>query len=504
MKFDFWRSLGLVIVVGLTLGLLLTVLERLVYIYSLLAGLSPWLGGAVVLAIILSSAGFCWWAIKHLGFWPKRSAVPLPPPQVSANPAIAADQNLQALQQQVSQIQDQVARQALLDQSNQLQQSLSSQSFKLVVFGTGSAGKTSLVNALLALQSSTILPQGEVAATMGTTLWGEIYSQVQLADLPATLELVDCPGMLESGAGGQQREEIARNLATTADLLLFVIDHDLTQSEFAALRALLELGKRSLLVLNKIDLYTKTDWQTLLVHLQTRTQAWLDPADVIAIAAHPQPRLLEDGQEFYPPPRLQPLLERIRAILTTDGQDLIATNVLQRSQQLTATARQLIQTQRQAQAHQLIERYQWLVVGAVFSTPLPVIDLLATAAINAQMITELAKIYGCEITLDQAKELATSLSKTMASLGIIKGVVRVITTAISLTIVGHLLRATVQAVTAAYLTRIAGYSFVTYFSQNQDWGDGGMAEVVEQQFQLNRREQFMQEFIKEAIQRVLT
>ncbi|MDX1977814.1 MAG: GTP-binding protein [Pseudanabaenaceae cyanobacterium bins.68] len=500
MKFDFWRSLGLVIAVALTLGILLTVLERLVYIYSLLAVLSPWLGGGVVLGIVLIASGSCWWGIRALGFW--RPQRPRSAPQVSTDRAIAADQNLQALQQQVNQIQDQVARQALLDQSSDLRQSLTNPAFKLVIFGTGSAGKTSLVNALLNLSSAAQV--GEVAVTMGTTLFGEIYQQVQLPGLAATLDLVDCPGILESGAAGQQRGEIARDLATTADLLLFVIDHDLTQSEFATLTALLELGKRSLLVLNKIDLYAKTDWQILQAHLQTRTQSWLDPADVVAIAAHPQPRTLEDGQAFYPQPRLQPLLERISGILTRDGHSLIADNVLQRSQQLSETARHLLQTQRQAQANQVIERYQWLVVGVVFSTPLPVIDLLATAAINAQMITELAKIYGCEITLDQAKELAASLSKTMASLGLIKGVVRLITTAISVTIVGHLVRATVQAVTAAYLTRIAGYSFVTYFSQNQDWGDGGIAEVVEQQFQLNRREQFMQQFIKEAIQRALT
>ena len=38
-----------------------------------------------------------------------------------------------------------------------------------------------------------------------------------------------------------------------------------------------------------------------------------------------------------------------------------------------------------------------------------------------------------------------------------------------------------------------------YFTQNQDWGDGGIGEVVQKQFQLNRREQFVREFIADAI-----
>jgi hypothetical protein len=61
----------------------------------------------------------------------------------------------------------------------------------------------------------------------------------------------------------------------------------------------------------------------------------------------------------------------------------------------------------------------------------------------------------------------------------------------------------VQSVTGAYLTRIAGESFIEYFSRNQDWGDGGITEVVQRQFQLNRRQEFMQKFIQEAMQKVM-
>jgi hypothetical protein len=88
-------------------------------------------------------------------------------------------------------------------------------------------------------------------------------------------------------------------------------------------------------------------------------------------------------------------------------------------------------------------------------------------------------------------------------LGIVKGVVQIVSAAISVTVVGYLLKATVQAIAGAYLTRIAGKSFIEYFSQNQDWGDGGIAEVVQRQFQLNRRDEFMKSFVKEAMSRVM-
>ena len=56
---------------------------------------------------------------------------------------------------------------------------------------------------------------------------------------------------------------------------------------------------------------------------------------------------------------------------------------------------------------------------------------------------------------------------------------------------------------AAYLTRIAGKSFTEYFRNDQDWGDGGITEVVQKQFQLNKRDQFIKLFVKEAIAKVV-
>jgi uncharacterized protein len=35
-----------------------------------------------------------------------------------------------------------------------------------------------------------------------------------------------------------------------------------------------------------------------------------------------------------------------------------------------------------------------------------------------------------------------------------------------------------QGVTGAYLTRIAGKSFIEYFKANQNWGDGGISEFI--------------------------
>jgi hypothetical protein len=61
----------------------------------------------------------------------------------------------------------------------------------------------------------------------------------------------------------------------------------------------------------------------------------------------------------------------------------------------------------------------------------------------------------------------------------------------------------VQAVGAGWLTRIAGRSFITYFQQDQDWGDGGVQEVVQRQYDLNRRDSALRQFLNAALRRVV-
>jgi hypothetical protein len=296
---------------------------------------------------------------------------------------------------------------------------------------------------------------------------------------------------------------MARQLATEADLLLFVVDNDLRQSEYEPLRGLAEIGKRSLLVLNKTDLYSEEDKETILARLRQRVRGFIASMDVVAIAANPQSVQLETSELFQPEPDIMPLIRRLAAVLRAEGEDLVADNILLQSQRLGEEARRLIDTQRRRQAEKVVERFQWIGAGVIAVTPLPVVDLLATAAVNAQMVVEIGRIYGCELNMERGRELALSLGKTLASLGIVKGAIELLSTALQLNPATLVVGKAIQGVTAAYLTRIAGKSFIEYFRNNQDWGDGGITEVVQQQFQLNRKDEFIKAFVQQAIARVV-
>jgi uncharacterized protein (DUF697 family) len=136
-------------------------------------------------------------------------------------------------------------------------------------------------------------------------------------------------------------------------------------------------------------------------------------------------------------------------------------------------------------------------------TPLPGLDLLGTAAVNAQMVVEIGQVYGVTMTREEGRELALSLGRTLASLGVVQGGAGLVAAGLSLHPVGLVLSKAVQAVTAAFLTRLAGRSFITYFSQQQDWGDGGMADVVRKQYDLDRREEALRSFLQAALEQVV-
>ena len=198
-----------------------------------------------------------------------------------------------------------------------------------------------------------------------------------------------------------------------------------------------------------------------------------------------------------------PLIRRLAEVLRAEGEELVADNILLQSQRLGEEARRLIDKQRRRQAEKVVERFQWIGAGVIAVTPLPGLDLLAAAAVNAQMVVEIGKIYGCELNMERGRELALSLGKTMAGLGIVRGAIELLSTALRLNVATVVVGQAIQGITAAYLTRIAGKSFIEYFRNAQDWGDGGMTEVVQQQFQLNRKDEFIKVFVQEAIARVI-
>lgn len=492
-----WLWLGGALLGLVVVSAVLQAINNLIWQLSYL--LPAWLVGPFMLllfggaALLIARLVWPWLESRRKGNANRTATSPAPPP---SNRQEAAQQQLQAVDQLLERIRDAVQREALEQERQRVAAELERGDLVVVVFGTGSAGKTSLIRALL----HEVV--GRVGAAMGSTDACMSY-RLRLRDLPRGLKLVDTPGILEAGTEGQRREQLARQQAANADLLVLVVDGDLRAAEQEVFSALAQLGKRLLLVLNKCDLRGPEEERRLLALLRRRCQGRIAPEDVVAASAAPQTVPMPGGRPLQPQPEIDALLRRIAQVLHSDGEELIADNILLQSRRLSEAGRRLLSQQRQSDAEAVVDRYSWISAGVLAATPLPGIDLLGTAAVNAQMVVEIGRIYGITLSRPAAQELAVSVGRTLASLGVIKGGMSLIGAALSLNLPALLISRAVQAVGAGWLTRVAGRSFITYFQQDQDWGDGGIQEVVQHQYDLNRRDSALQAFLAAALTRVV-
>jgi small GTP-binding protein len=498
------RSPRLILALSLTivaLGLMVWLVATVGDLHDKLAQRSPSLAIAFVGLATVAIAVCALMAARLL--W-RLGRAERPPVRAPSDVIKAAEIQTEAAEKVIEQVKDPEARARLNGELAALRADRQRRRFHVVVFGTGSAGKTSLINALLG-QSV-----GKTEAVMGTTRHGENHTYT-VEGVEGTLYLTDTPGLSEIGQTGAQREAEARDLAARADLLLFVVDQDLIRTEYELLIALARQGKRSIVVLNKKDRYTDADIKAIVSKLRERLAGTIAPSEIVAVAAAPRPvpvrvrtpEGLEETVLEVDPPDLGALIERISAILKREGDALRAGNLLLRAHLLSQEAQEALTQQRREQALAVIERYQWITAGAVFANPIPAFDLMATGAVQFQMISELATVYGVELSTAHVKMIGSQLVQLLLKLGIVESATSLIAHVFKSSIVGYAAGGAVQAVSMAYLTHVSGLTINEFFARGQAWGDGGMQAALVRQFDLNSRAEFLREFAQQALDRVV-
>ena len=201
-------------------------------------------------------------------------------------------------------------------------------------------------------------------------------------------------------------------------------------------------------------------------------------------------------------PDVSNLFKKIIETLDDIGEELLADNILLKCNKLGLISKKVISEQRDNSAKKIINKYTWITGGVILINPLPVVDFLTTTSVNVQMILDISKIFNAKITKKEAIDLSKSLLTTIAKLGILKGGISVINTALSTNFTTILISKSIQSITSCWLIRIVGLSIIEYFNNGQNWGDNGIQEVIEKIYKLNKREETLNKFIKEAIEKL--
>jgi len=291
-------------------------------------------------------------------------------------------------------------------------QRLEEQRLRVAVFGRVGVGKSSLLNALLGEEHFAT----DVAH--GCTRLQQEHPWLQPIRGLASVDLVDTPGIDEIAA--QARARLAARVALGADLVLLVIDSDLTQGELEALEILLASGKPLLLVLNRCDCWPAAELQHLLASIRRRLPPAARHLEPVAVAAAPRrAQLLADGRvrSRQEAARIEPLTIQLKAVLNQHGERLLALNALGAADRFSQGLHQQRLRQGRRQAQGLIGRYAALKATGVAANPLMLLDLAGGIACDSALVLQLCQLYGLPMGRRGARALLARLSGHNALLG---------------------------------------------------------------------------------------
>ncbi len=371
---------------------------------------------------------------------------------------------------------------------NQLQaliEKLETGRIDIVFLGEISTGKSALINALAGRKLAKVGVQGGVTRDTQRVPWvTKTYRIPGLGDSYA--ELIDTPGINE--VDGAKMAELACIQARMADLVLFVTDSDLNDLELSVFRQLIDVHKPVVLVLNKMDLFSKEQLSDLKKVLAKRVQGLIPESNIVITSADPMPRRYiiehEDGsvseEMRKSPPKVEELRVKILDILKREGKALIALNSALFAEETIGRLRSVKIKMRNEQARRLILHFCVIKGAAVAMNPVPVADVLGGFGSDAAMVAALGHIYGEEISLSSAGGLAVEIAKSAGWVAVAEWATHVASHIVKGVTVGAgtVLTALPQGMAAAYGSYLVGEAARYYFEHDCGWAGNSPRRVL--------------------------
>jgi small GTP-binding protein len=393
-----------------------------------------------------------------------------------------------------------------LDQMQEMLTKLTAGRVEIAVFGEISTGKSAMINALVGEAVAAVDVQGGWTKEVWHVSWnGCGYCVPGLAD--SQVVLVDTPGLNE--VGGWDRAEMASQAARRADLIVFVTDSDLNETEYSALKSLADVHKPIILVLNKIDLYSLEQRNRLLQVLRDdRLARLIAPDNIVTAAADPREveYVIESStgaqrREWRkPPPDVEQLKARILEVLAQDGKELLTLNAVMYAADKSDRIATIRVRLRERKAKQVIASYAALKAVAVGWNPIAVTDVLGGAAVDLTMVITLAHVYGLEMSLVHARGLVTSIVKAAGWVMLGEAATSFFSSVFKGMTLGYgtVLTAVPQGAAAGYGSYIVGQAAKYYFEHGASWGGEAPKTVVRRILQQTDKSSVLEQ-LKEEI-----
>ena len=398
----------LAMVAAVLLWLVLGVLHGAITLWQDVRALPGWGQAIVTVLVVAALFGLAW-----IGMWllgpRRRDAV-----AVAAPTRAEVEQRIGALKQRSA---DTTGLEAEL---SELDRRAGEEQLYVAVFGEISAGKSSVIRALA--PDATV----QVDVLGGTTRAVSHYS----ARLPgdSLLTLADVPGTHE--VAGSTREQLARDEALRAHVVLYVCAGDLTRDQDAELRWLRGFGKPLVLALNKADQFAGGERAALERALRERYGGITDARAVVSAGGTEDfERRLADGRVEHVRRERRPDIAALSTLLqnyaAAGPQAFEPAREAAVLSSVDARVESLGMQRREGDADAIVAKYTRRAVVGALAAVMPGSDLVIQSVLATGLIRDLAKLYGVsarDIDIDgflgQVKlTLRTSASLVLAIAG---------------------------------------------------------------------------------------
>jgi len=397
-----------------------------------------------------------------------------------------------------------------LDELGRMAEKLQSGRVDIAVFGEISTGKSALINALCGEQRAQVNVRGGWTKDVWHVPWESAgYCVPGLAD--SQVVLIDTPGLNE--VEGASRAAMAHAAASRSDLVIFVADSDINDTEYRALVELAASHKPLLLVLNKADLYRPDQLRDLLgVFRGPRLAGIVEPQNVVTAQA--DPREVEyviqssDGRTRSEWRKPQPQVDEVRAriveLLAAEGKALVALNAAIFAADKSDRMAALRVRYREEQAAATVWSFAATKALVVAYNPVAVADVLGGIAVDATMVVTLGRIYGISMSLNNARALASSIAKSAGLVTVFEALVSWASSAFKALTVGFgsVLTHVPQGAAAGFGSYIVGQAARYYFQHGASWGDQSPKQVVSQILQNTDKQSVLEQLKSEILKKL--
>ncbi len=371
-----------------------------------------------------------------------------------------------------------------ITQLSEMYEKITTGRVEIVIFGEISTGKSALVNALIGRAVAEVDVQGGWTKQVWGTTWEGAGHRLPGLD-SSEIVIVDTPGINE--VGGADRAELAEITARRADLILFVTDSDLNDTEYSALVELAAIQKPIICVFNKIDLYLPDVKKSLVNLLKSRLDGLIPPEHFVLTAADPREiEYVIERQEGHaitqwkkPAPDVGQLKSLILETLEKEGLGLIALNAAMYAADKSDRIATIRVEMRNRKADQVIWTMAATKAVVVAANPIPFLDLVGGLSVDALMIATLSKVYGLKFSMSQARGLAKTISAAggIYALGELANYGASLFKLVTGTL-GTALTLIPQGAAVGFGSYIIGKSAKHFFEHGGSWGEGSAKSVV--------------------------